>query len=163
MLPAVIVLAAGTAAFVVWLNKREAQSLADIAIRNAFRGKRELEMLADQLLSPKEDELVEGSSTTLEPAEEVAAPEAPITAMPEAPTTAAVWVNVDTSNMSYIIHRDEGCRYVREKSETALKGVGELKASGGWLPFSDTDAAQEAYPEGHPCSQVGCWSEAPAP
>jgi len=44
------------------------------------------------------------------------------------------WVNVDKPTKKCIIHR-EGCRYEQAKTETPLKGIGELKDDGGWVSF----------------------------
>ena len=131
MIPALIVLAGGAIAFSIWRNKEEAKTLADQAIRGAFRGKREIEVAAGRLLDqawPQED----GGST--------------------------IWVNVDKPAAKATLHADR-CRYVQSKHETATKGVGELKRDGGWLSFGSIEEALDSYPNAQRAAD-GCWSEA---
>jgi len=55
-------------------------------------------------------------------------------------------INVDRPTKRVTIHRSGGCTSVMNKAETPLKGVGQLKADGGWLKFETEDEAA-AYAE----------------
>lgn len=134
MLPALLVLLGGVVVVTVWRNQREVISLADTAIRGVFQGKRELEAMVRQLLDGNQS--VEGNAE-------------------------AVWVNVDRPTAKEMLHA-EHCRYVRDKHETELKGIGELKRDGGWLPFESLDEARKAYPSAQ-LAEDGCWEPASAP
>ena len=52
------------------------------------------------------------------------------------------WLNIDKPTKRCIIHTDD-CVHVIGKSETSLKGDGELKRDGGWLEFDTPEKARE--------------------
>jgi len=54
-----------------------------------------------------------------------------------------VWVNIDKPTKKCTIHFGN-CTYVKNKKETKLKGIEELKSDGGWLSF-DTIAKARHY------------------
>lgn len=130
MLPALILLVGGAAAYAVYRNKEDAKVLADQAVRSMFQGKRELEAMVGQMLDG-----------TPEPGED-----------------AEAWVNVDSARTDYLIHAP-GCRYVEAKTATEFHGVGELLRDGGWMPFASLEEAQEAYPTALQAKD-GCWGSA---
>jgi acyl-coenzyme A thioesterase PaaI-like protein len=54
-----------------------------------------------------------------------------------------VWMNVDKPTRNCTLHSN--CTYLRNKKETQLKGVGELKRDGGWLSFKNRNEALKFY------------------
>lgn len=52
------------------------------------------------------------------------------------------WVNVDKPTRMCTIHGG-GCTYEENKSETPLKGVGQLRRDGGWLSFGTREDVEE--------------------
>jgi hypothetical protein len=59
-----------------------------------------------------------------------------------------VWVNIDKPTKKCTIHSNMRCQYVLRRSETPLKGIGEIKRDGGWLPF-ETMIEAENYCSGN--------------
>jgi len=70
------------------------------------------------------------------------------------------WVNIDKPTKRCVIHRD-GCKYEQAKSETPLKGIGELKQDGGWVSFASIEEVEnycerEWKAEGYIVRRGGC-------
>ncbi len=57
------------------------------------------------------------------------------------------WLNVDIPLRSCTYHSDEGCRFVMDKSGTALKGIDEFKRDGGWMEFGSQLEARRFFKE----------------
>jgi hypothetical protein len=53
-----------------------------------------------------------------------------------------IWINIDKPTKKCKVHNDSNCKYVKNKKETGLKGVGTLKIDGGWLPFETLQEAR---------------------
>ena len=53
------------------------------------------------------------------------------------------WLNVDKPTKKCTIHDDPNCEYVVAMAATSNKGIGQLRADGGWLDFPTVAAAAQ--------------------
>ena len=53
------------------------------------------------------------------------------------------WLNVDKP--TYCVLHTDICYWSRNKKETSLKGIGEEKEDGGWLPFANKKEAIDYF------------------
>jgi hypothetical protein len=61
-----------------------------------------------------------------------------------------VWIHVDIPTRQITYHYKDDCSYVEKMQETELKGVGEIRAEGGWLQFTDLSEVIEYYNTAYP-------------
>jgi hypothetical protein len=57
--------------------------------------------------------------------------------------TLKYWLNIDKPTQC-VLH-SEDCYYSKNKKETLLKGIGELKVDGGWLSFTSAKDARTFF------------------
>ncbi len=51
------------------------------------------------------------------------------------------WLNVDIPTSDAKLHLNS-CRYAQEISATDLKGIGQMKRDGGWMPVESRSQAE---------------------